>query len=193
MVRCPDGSNSKEVLAQYLPDTSIEAVAPTMQHWNDLAQEAMSDMQCAIGEKAQARLEGFNNLRQKRADVLKHELVEWIAVCSDGGDRRRRFPCTYPTRRLRQSHTCLGSLTNILRRCDCVSGVPTATPPQSRLRSRRQPGCPLLELAVDMGRAGPYDIQTKILGLNLQTATWTYCSVMAIAGSLGLLCSQLSW
>ena len=74
-----------------------------------------------------------------------------------------------------------------------MSGVLTATPPQSRFGSRRPPGQPLLELTVDVGRTGSYSIQSKVLGLNLQTATWIYCSVMAIVSSIGLLCSQLSW
>ena len=96
MVRCPDGSNSKEVLTEYLPDTSTQAVAPKMQHWNDLAEEALSDMQCKNGEKGQVRLEGFNNLREKRADDSKPGLVEWIAVCSDGGDSKTALSVHVP-------------------------------------------------------------------------------------------------
>ena len=98
MVRCPDGSNSKEVLSEYLPDTSIEAVAPMMQHWNDLAEEAMSDRRCKNSKKAKMSLVGFNNLREKRADGSKPGLVEWIAACSDasGADSKTALSVHVP-------------------------------------------------------------------------------------------------
>lgn len=73
-----------------------------------------------------------------------------------------------------------------------MSSARTARPPQSRLKSRRQLRGLLLELTVDDSRAVPYSTPTTIFELDLHTATWIYCSALAIAGFLGLLFSQLT-
>ena len=91
MVRCPDGRISKEILSTYLPNTSVEAIAPKMEYWNDLTQEARDEMQCNNGDKAQMRLEGLSYLHHKRKEIPQPGFVKVIAACADGSNSKTVF------------------------------------------------------------------------------------------------------
>ncbi len=62
MVRCPDGSQSKEVLSKHRWDTSTEAVAPTMQCWDDLAQDGIKGSSARTVTRPRRGWKGFNPL-----------------------------------------------------------------------------------------------------------------------------------
>jgi hypothetical protein len=84
MVRCPNGSNSREVLSEWVANTSIEAVAPLMDHWNGLAKEARKEVKCDGGQEAQIFLASFDGSQNKRAETAKPGLVQLIGQCPDG-------------------------------------------------------------------------------------------------------------